>query len=86
MHRLALAGCTATPLGSYLKALSVLRLVAEQTDSEARGFWEGDLFMLESKLTADDLATFFLFEYEPTPIVAPWNVSAGLEQPHFRRF
>lgn len=77
MHRLALAGCTATPFGGYLKALGVLRLVAEQADSEARGFWDGDLFTMESKLTSDDLVTFFLDRYEPTPIVAPWNGGSG---------
>lgn len=38
LHRLD--GCAPTPLAHYLKALGVLRLVAEQLDPQARGWWE----------------------------------------------
>lgn len=77
MHVLKLMGCTATPFGSYLKALGVLRLVSEQADSEARGWWDGDVFQLESKLDEAGLEDFFLARYSPTPIVAPWNSGSG---------
>ena len=36
---IVLAGCAPIPLASYLKALGVFRLVAEQKDECARGRW-----------------------------------------------
>jgi CRISPR-associated protein Csx17 len=77
-----LAGCTPTPLASYLKALAVLRLVAEAGadeggDSEAAGFWRGDVFVLRTKLTKEELRAFFLNRYQPTPLIAPWNGGSG---------
>lgn len=75
--QLILTGCTATPFGNYLKALGIFRLVAEQADHNARGHWDGDTFTLESELTADGLAAFFLECYEPTSILAPWNGGSG---------
>lgn len=74
---LVLEGCRPTPLASYLKALGILRLVAEQADPEARGSWKGDRFVLESALSQEGLEQFFLKEYRPTPIVAPWNGGSG---------
>jgi CRISPR-associated protein Csx17 len=72
-----LAGCTASPFGSYLKALGVLRLVSEQQDPEATGWWNGDTFQIGSTLTRDELLTFFVESYQPTPILAPWNGGSG---------
>lgn len=72
-----LPGCRPEPLASYLKSLAVLRLVAEQKEADARGFWQDDVFQLESHLTEDELVRFFLEEYSPTPIVAPWNGGSG---------
>lgn len=70
-----LEGCRPEPLAYYLKALAVLRLVAEQADSEAAGFWEGDVFCLDTKLTPQDLLDLFMNKYKPTPIVVPWSGS-----------
>ncbi len=75
-----LSGCAPTPLASYLKALAVLRLVAEQRDPSARGWWVEDVFHLESELDQPDLARFFLEAYRPTPIVAPWNGGSGFAE------
>jgi CRISPR-associated protein Csx17 len=77
MTTVVLAGCHPEPLGSYLKALAVLRLVSEQADATARGWWEQDCFHLESPLDAHGLANFFLTHYQPTPIIAPWNGGSG---------
>jgi CRISPR-associated protein Csx17 len=77
MPELVLDGCRPTPLAHYLKALAVLRLVAEQKDRGARGHWRGDRFVLQSSLDADALVRFFVDEYVPTPIVAPWNGGSG---------
>lgn len=75
LHRLD--GCAPTPLASYLKALGILRLVAEQLDPEVRGWWEGERFVLASHSNGDVLLSFFLERYRPTPLVAPWNKGSG---------
>ncbi|HEX2094526.1 MAG TPA: type I-U CRISPR-associated protein Csx17 [Longimicrobiaceae bacterium] len=77
MTELQLAGCTPEPLAAYLKALGVLRLVAEQKDVNARGWWEGERFCIRSTLDEEMLLRFFLEEYAPTPIIAPWNGGSG---------
>ena len=77
LNQIELRGCAPTPLIHYLKALGILRLVAEQLDKNARGFWDGDAFVLETVKTKDELVRFFLDEYKPTPVVAPWNNSSG---------
>lgn len=72
-----LDGCRPTALAHYLKALGVLRVISEQADSSARGFWEAEHFVLQSQLDAQALHRFFLEDYVPTPIVAPWNGGSG---------
>ena len=56
MVELELSGCRPEPLAHYLKALAVLRLVSEQADPAARGFWRGDCFVLQSALDRDGQA------------------------------
>ncbi len=77
IHEHVLGGCTPTPLAHYLKALGILRLVAEQKDPQVTGRWEGEQFVLRTVLTWSELVRFFLEEYRPTPIVAPWNGGSG---------
>ncbi|MDI7268601.1 MAG: type I-U CRISPR-associated protein Csx17, partial [Myxococcota bacterium] len=77
LHLHHLTGCAPTPLAHYLKALGVLRLVGEQKDLAARGFWQDEHFCLVTALDRDQLERFFLREYEPTPFVSPWNKGAG---------
>lgn len=72
-HVLELAGCTPEPLISYLKALGIFRLLAEQKDSGVRAWWRNDAFSLCSSLDRQGVERFFLEEYRPTPIVSPWN-------------
>ena len=57
IHVHELDGCAPTPLAHYLKALGILRLVAEQADEHARGWWEGNHFRLgvDLKLTLRSL-------------------------------
>jgi len=78
-HTLELHGCTPVPLAGYLKALGVLRLVSESEhgDSSARGWWQGDVFWLQSTLDEAALCKFFLEHYEPTPLVGPWGARSG---------
>lgn len=79
---IALHGCTPTPLASYLKALAVLRLVAEAApdaggDPLASGYWRDDVFVLRTRLTREQLCEFLLEHYRPTPLIAPWNGGSG---------
>ena len=81
-NEIVLPGCTPTPLASYLKALAVLRLVAEASvedggDPDATGFWRNDVFVLRTRLTEQQLHSFFLECYRPTPLIAPWNGGSG---------
>lgn len=77
-----LAGCTPTPLASYLKALAVLRLLAEAGDANggdaaATGYWRGETFVLRTRLDESELLQFFAEHYAPTPLIAPWNGGSG---------
>ena len=77
MHSLTLSGCTPVPLAHYLKALGILRLVAEQVDPRASGRWHKDQFELTSTLDEAELTDFFLNHYAPTSVLAPWNGGSG---------
>ncbi|MGH9630782.1 MAG: type I-G CRISPR-associated protein Cas8g1/Csx17, partial [Bryobacteraceae bacterium] len=76
MPELILAGCTTKPLLSYLKALGILRIVAEdggRGDPAARGLWRDGVFILISRFDADALERYLHSDYQPTPIVVPWS-------------
>ena len=77
MNLIRLDGCALEPLGSYLKSLAVLRLVSEQADSSACGWWDRGSFRLQTELDEARLLAFFLKSYRPTPIVSPWNGGSG---------
>lgn len=77
MPDLQLAGCRPEPLAHYLKALGILRLVSEQVEPDVRGWWSEDVFWLSTELSLEKLEKFFLEDYRPTPIVAPWNGGSG---------
>ncbi len=82
---LTLGGCAPTPLASYLKALGVLRLLSSDAnhvtgsaaDPKARGWWENEHFHLTTTLPHEALQRFFLEDYAPSPIIAPWNGGSG---------
>ncbi len=73
----ALNGCLPTPLASYLKAVGVLRLVGEQADPNALGWWDDTGFRVLSRMGEKALVEFFLERYRPSPILAPWNSGSG---------
>lgn len=77
LNDIPLAGCAPTPLASYLKALGVFRLISEQADPAARGFWRNEAFVLSTTRTQEQLAEFFLTRYAPTPLIDPWNGGSG---------
>lgn len=77
---LRLDGCRPEPLGAYLRAVGVLRLVGEQADATAAGWWAGEAFHLATTLDREALVRFFLERYRPTPLVSPWNKGSGFKQ------
>jgi CRISPR-associated protein Csx17 len=77
LHRHVLKGCSPAPLANYLKALGILRLVGEQADKQARGWWEGENFCMLTNLSREELEAFLLERYEPTPLLSPWNKGCG---------
>ncbi|HWB09926.1 MAG TPA: type I-U CRISPR-associated protein Csx17 [Pirellulales bacterium] len=77
VRTIELRGCTPEPLMNYLKALGVLRVVAEQVDGKAVAAWRGAAFVLRSSAGFDELVEFFLEHYQPTPIAAPWAGGSG---------
>ena len=77
LNDLILTGCAPVPLAHYLKALGIFRIVAEQKDHGVKGYWKGDSFWLKNTLDRESLRSFFLEEYRPTPIIAPWNGGSG---------
>lgn len=79
-HEYPLEGCKPEPLMSYLKALGILRIVTEQADPKARGRWKNGVFWLKTDLDRDNLVDFFVEEYQPTPILGPWNGGGGFLQ------
>lgn len=76
-HVLALKGCAPAPLMTYLKALGVFRIIAEQKDPQATCWWEEGRFMISSSLSKEELVHFFMNDYSPAPVLAPWNGSSG---------
>jgi CRISPR-associated protein Csx17 len=76
-YEVRLTGCHPRPLASYLKAVGVLRLIAEQVDPHATVAWEGDDLVLRSTLHEDGLRAFFADQYRPTPVISPWNGGSG---------
>lgn len=77
MNIIDLPGCAPTPLASYLKAIAVFRLIAEQLDGDVRAWWDGESFKLATKKTTDEIVGFFLDDYRPSPIVNPWGGRSG---------
>ena len=77
MNEIILRGCTPEPLMGYLKALGVLRIIAEQIDPDVRGCWRGGVFAIKSILDEQSLIDFFDSSYQPTPVFAPWNGDGG---------
>jgi CRISPR-associated protein Csx17 len=62
---------------NYLKALGVLRLVCEQKDPGASARWHNGVFELRSMFDEDDVLRYFVEDYRPTPVFAPWNGDGG---------
>lgn len=79
-YDVAVKGCSPSPLAHYLKALGVLRIIAEDRydgDTDARGYWKDEVFHIVSRFDTESLKIYFLNFYKPTPILSPWNGRGG---------
>jgi len=73
MNEIILNGCTPEPLMGYLKALGVLRIIAEQKDPDVRGCWRDGCFVISSELASEEITDFLLRSYKPSPVIVPWS-------------
>lgn len=60
------------PLSSYLAAVGLLRVIAEQVDTGVTGRWQSDCFVLDG-INEDDLIRFLVEDFAPSPVFSPWN-------------
>ena len=83
-----LSGCRHDVLGHALKAIGLLRALAEcaapqQCDRDAEGWWDLEAGRFELGLSdhRDEswLVEFFMHHYTPTPIIAAWNKGGGVD-------
>ncbi|HTV39581.1 MAG TPA: type I-U CRISPR-associated protein Csx17 [Candidatus Sulfotelmatobacter sp.] len=80
MPTLTLHGCSPEPLGNYLKALGIFRLVTEEkADPAARAWWENGCFQLNTSRfkNVEELAGWLQGECRFTAFVAPWLANTG---------
>jgi CRISPR-associated protein Csx17 len=78
-HILKLPGCTLEPLGNYLKALGVFRLVAEQADTNVQAWWKNGMLNIATAkfLSTNDLIKWLYSECAYTAFLAPWSTNTG---------
>jgi CRISPR-associated protein Csx17 len=76
IHSHELTGLKPDALATYLAALGVMRLLSRR-DPEARGYWRNEHINIVTALDWPAIEQFFLNDYSPTPILAPWNKDSG---------
>lgn len=69
-----LDGCRPVPLGSYLKGLGALRIVAESADPNAAAWWSKERMEMDTVLGRDGVLDC-IASYEPTPAISPWSLN-----------
>ncbi len=74
---ISMPNCRTEPFGSALKALGVIKLIGEQKDPTIKSYWENGELNIETTLTKDQIVSFFMEEYSPSPILAPWLSQSG---------
>jgi CRISPR-associated protein Csx17 len=67
-------GCTLEPLGNYLKALGLLQILGD----DGKGHWQEGNFVLETRLTPEQVIDHLTETVNFFPIVTPWNGTNGL--------
>ena len=72
-----LNGCRTKPLSSYLMAVGILRLISEQKDQQAKGWWHGETFTVRTILNKAEIENFFCDEYAQPPSLHLGTVGAA---------
>lgn len=70
-----LAGLRPEPLGSYLAGLGLIRVLAEQADRHTAAAWADEGLTITTAVP--DIAAWLTAQYEPTPVLSPWNNGSG---------
>ena len=78
MTRHTLPGLQPQPLATYLAGLGLTRLLGEQPDPTATAAWTGSGLAVDT--IVDDIATWLVDDYVPTPVLSPWNGGSGFGQ------
>jgi CRISPR-associated protein Csx17 len=73
--RHVLTGLGTEPLASYLAGLGLIRLIGAQADPAATAAWTTDGLVIETAVA--DIPQWLAQEYEPTPVISPWNGGSG---------
>ncbi len=71
-NRLNILGCRANHPLNYLKAIGLLKTISLQLDPSVKGFYDHDSFILETSLSKEQIASFFVHNYIPSPILSPF--------------
>jgi|GEM_PF-2162751 CRISPR-associated protein Csx17 len=75
--KIYMTNCKTEPFGSALKALGVMKIIGEQKDPDIESYWENGELRINTILTKEEITNFFMKEYSPTPILAPWLSQSG---------
>lgn len=73
--RHVLPGLRPEPLASYLEGLGLFRLLGEQADPDATATWSDEGLIVTTMV--DDLPSWLVDQYVPTPVLSPWNGGSG---------
>jgi CRISPR-associated protein Csx17 len=73
--RHVLGGLRTEPLAGYLGGLGLIRLIGGQADPAATAAWTADGLVIET--TVADIPRWLAEDYEPTPVLSPWNGGSG---------
>ena len=71
--KIHLSNCNPEPLSAYLKGLGLFRVLSIQKCQSATAWWESNNFVIESPLNREEIVSFIMDEYLPSPIFSPWN-------------
>lgn len=72
VNRLNILGCQANHPLNYLKAIGLLKIISLQLEPSVKGFYDHDSFILETNLSKEQIANFFVHKYIPSPILSPF--------------
>jgi CRISPR-associated protein Csx17 len=74
-----LKGISDRPMGSYLAALGLMRIIERHVDDKAQFYWQGIDFYINTKVPQSELIEQLLANYEAMVAFNPWNKGCGIE-------